>query len=272
MTRRTRRLTLHSIYSDDVPPLANSTWQQLPKPQHKSKRRLKAAPKGNMMIVSGNRQTKVVDAPPPIISTPVLARSTIGPWEEKEQVNGTLGFSISGPITTRLQTRLPTRLPSIRSLLNKVSGVHSITTAHDVFNMCGFYNKPFPLISDWKGSIVSNDTLTDASPLGIEQRRTAQVHDHFVTEKPMQKITIGFLLNHDTREDEFESPNPGYNPDYPGNDQSVDDDDKSTTYDLSKGETHHCNKTATHKGVKQPTKAVYDAMDLLHCERPIYKF
>lgn len=281
MTRSNRRLTLHQIYSDDVPPLADSTWQQLPKVKHRSQRKFKAAPKENKTAEAfSSRQTEAIVSPPEITTlspnNDILAPTVVA------QTVGAPGHTTRGSVTSYR----PTRLPTIRTLLNKVNEARSITTAQKVFDMCNFYNKPYSLVSDLKANFVHNcEPIKLIGSLG-----TIQVQQHISLQSvylcgKKQKFSIGYLLNDEVQKspviDTIEVPhvealvcksssidynrNDNYQEDY----QSVDDDHNVPIYD-SPDKIHPSHKRASQKG--QHSNDVFDAMDLLHCERPVYRF
>ncbi|CCG22903.1 hypothetical protein CORT_0D00550 [Candida orthopsilosis Co 90-125] len=282
MTRSNRRLTLHQIYSDDVPPLADSTWQQLPKTKHKSQRRLKAASKGNKTAEAfSSRQIEPIVSPHEITA---LSRNKdiLAPTVFAQTV-GTPCHTTRGPVTSYR----PTRLPTIRTLLNKVNETRSITTAQNVFDMCNFYNKPYSLVSDLKANFVHNcEPIKSLGSLG-----TTSVQQHISSQSvyscgKKQKFSIGYLLNDEVQkspviDDALEVPhvealvckspsidynrNDNYQEDY----QGVDDDHSVPIYD-SPDKIHPSHKRASQK--EQHSNAVFDAMDLLHCERPVYRF
>lgn len=218
MTRSSRRLTLHQIYSDDVPPLADSTWQQLPKLKPKSQK--KSKPKG--AAISHPLHTKE----PQQSGNCVVENTT----------------QASHPPTSAVQYR-PTRLPTIRTLLNKVQEAGATTTAQNVLDMCSFYNKPYSLVSDLN--------------LGIEKQVNTKVSLTQAYPSPSaHKITINYLLNEDKGFiDKVISPEVAAY-------ESPDLDDFQRSYESS--EDIPPTKPS-------PTTPIFDPMDLLHCEKPLYQ-
>ncbi|KAI5961935.1 hypothetical protein KGF57_001563 [Candida theae] len=274
MARNGRRLTLHEIYSDDVPPLADSTWQQLPKVKQKSKRKPKAMHPKNGTTVCRGRLIQTIEEPlnsveeAPLVDTHAAIEAPYGV--------STPGLSNNNPVTSSH----PTRLPTIRTLLNKVRDASITTTAQNVFDMCTFYNKPHSLVSDLgRPNAVQDDQQNNMSEGNMDNSPVSYHLDLQSAQPPsgnLQKVAINFLLN-----DELERPNIQPYPDV----QDVSDFEETNpngtqqSYDAAEvedGVTSHDTRnklnSSRSKTRRQYSMTVFDAMDLLHCEKPIYKY
>lgn len=271
---RSKRLTLHQIYSDDVPPLADSTWQQLPKPKHKSQRQLKAKAHNAIEVFRGKHAGLMEERPVRAVPMSQIENPTIPSVQ-------TIDHPVV-PSPTPVATLRATRLPTIRTLLSKVGETHPITTAQSVFDMCSFYNKPYSLVSEFKGYIPGNQQLSRSQFKSVFEAQHCIAEQTYPSED-VKKVAIESLLNsegeispidhaltylREATDIVCESFGAQYDP--PNNyEQSYRSDSaQSNTQRRQLPVSHHHHRT-TARETRHPD-AVFDAMDLLHCEKPLY--